>query len=118
MRVTNPGVPTFLNAWPTESDAATATDWVVGYFVGLTSNGVVIGKQSYSYREVARAEGSFQAGKSYRLKVVCEGARIRVYVDGALYLDYTDPEPYLQGMAGVRTHNCSVIFDDLTVHKP
>ena len=118
VRATNPGAPTFLNAWPTESDAATSTDWVMGYFVGLTSNGVVIGKQSYSYREVARADGAFKAGESYRLKVECEGARIRVYVDGVLYLDYTDPEPYVQGMAGVRAHNCSVIFDDFAVTKP
>ena len=87
----------------------------MGYFVGLTSDGVIIGKQSYNYRQVARADGNFQAGKSYRLKVVCEGAQIRVYVDGTLYLDYTDPEPYMQGLVGVRAHNCSVAFDDLTV---
>ena len=115
VRATNPGAPTFLNAWPSESDAATSTDWVMGYFVGLTSDGVIIGKQSYNYRQVARADGNFQAGKSYSLKVVCEGAQIRVYVDGTLYLDYTDPEPYMQGLVGVRAHNCSVAFDDLTV---
>ena len=118
VRATNPGAPTFLGAWPSVSDAATATDWVVGYFVGLTSNGVILGKQSYSYREVARADGAFPSGKSYRLKVVCVGARISVYVDGTLYLDYTDPEPYMQGMVGLRTHACSVAFDDLVVTNP
>ena len=118
VRATNPGSPIFLNAWPSVSDAATATDWVMGYFVGITPSGVIIGKQSYSYRGVARADGEFQANKSYRLKVVCEGAKIRVYVDGALYIDYTDPEPYVQGMVGVRAHGCSVAFDDLVVTKP
>ncbi len=115
VRATNPGVPTFLNAPPSAEDAATATDWVMGYFVGLTPDGVIIGKQSYSYREVARGDGSFQANKSYCLKVVCEGARILVYVDGKLYVDYTDPEPYTQGMVGMRTHHCSVAFDDLKI---
>ena len=115
VRVTNPGAPTFLNAWPTEGDAATATDWIMGYFIGLTSDGVIIGKQSYGYREVARASGTFSSGKTYRLKAVCEGDRIRVYVDGELYLDYVDPDPYVQGMVGVRAHNCAVAFDDLKV---
>ena len=115
VRATNPGAPTFLNAWPSASDAATATDWVMGYFIGLTPNGVVIGKQSYSYNEVASASGTFQADKTYHLKAVCEGNRILVYVDGELYLDYTDPRPYMQGMVGVRTHNCPVIFDDFRV---
>lgn len=115
VRATNPGTPTFLNAWPSAEDAATATDWVMGYFVGITSDRVIIGKQSYGYRQLADVVGTFPAGTAYRLKVVCEGARIRVYVDGALYLDYTDPEPYMQGMVGIRAHNCAVGFDDLTV---
>ena len=118
VRVTNPGAPTFLNAWPSREDAVTATNWLMGYFVGLQADGVVIGKHSYGYREVARADGEFRAGKSYRLKVVCEGARLLVYVDGTLYLDYTDPEPYMQGMVGVRTNKCPVLYDDLTVTAP
>lgn len=113
VRATHPGSPNFLGTAPTSQDAMTATDWVKGYFIGLTSDGVIIGKQSYGYREVARADGQFLQGTAYRLKAVCEGARIRVYVNGTLYLDYTDPEPYMQGMVGVRTHNCAVIFDDL-----
>jgi hypothetical protein len=117
VRTTDPGNPSFLNATPSREDAVTATDWLMGYFIGLSSDGVLIGKQSYGYRELARADGSFEAGKSYRLTAVCEGARIRVYVNGELYLDYTDPDPFLQGMAGLRTHNCAVRFRDLTV-KP
>jgi hypothetical protein len=100
---------------PSAEDARNGTDWVIGYFIGLTADGVILGKQSYGYREVARADGRFQADKTYRLKAVCEGARIRVYVDDVLYLDFTDPNPYMQGMVGVRTHNCIVKFDDLSV---
>ena len=117
VRATNPGNPAFLGTQPSRNDAATATDWVQGYFVGLTGDGVILGKQSYNYRELARADGQFRAGKAYVLKVVCTGARLQVYVDGTLYLDYTDPEPYMQGMVGVRTHNCALTFDSLQV-KP
>ena len=88
-----------------------------GYFVGLMGDCVVIGKQSYSYRELARADATFRTGKTYVLKVICTGARLQVYVDGVLYLDYTDPEPYMQGMVGVRTHNCALTFDALQI-KP
>lgn len=115
VRVTNPGAPTFLNAWPSREDAAAGTDWVMGYFIGLTPNGVIIGKQSYSYTEVARVDGAFKSGETYQLKAVCEGARIRVYVDGELYLDYTDPKPFMQGMAGIRCCNSPATFDDFVV---
>lgn len=115
VRATAPGAPNFMGTSPDSQDTVTATDWVKGYFVGLASDGVIIGKQSYSYCEVARAEGQFRANQTYRLKVICEGARILVYVDGVLYLDYTDPFPYMQGMVGVRVHNCPAVFHDLTI---
>ena len=115
VRATNPGSPNFLGTEAGREDAMTATDWVMGYFVGLSSDGVIIGKQSYSYREVARAAGDFGSNTAYTLKVECEGATLRVFVDGKLYLEYTDPEPFTRGMAGVRTHNCGADFDGLTV---
>jgi hypothetical protein len=83
--------------------------------VGLTGEGVILGKQGYGYTELARADGQFRAGKAYTLKVICTGARIQVYVDGTLYLDYTDPDPYMQGMVGIRTHNCFAAFDNLLI---
>ena len=117
VRAVHPGNPAFLGSRPTREDAAIGTDWLEGYFVGLTPTGVILGKQSYGYRSLAHGDGQFNARQSYRLKVICEGARIRVFVDGKLYLDYTDPLPFLQGMVGVRTHDCSASFDGLTV-KP
>jgi hypothetical protein len=113
VRATNPGSPAFLGASSSIGDAATATDWVQGYFIGLTENGVIIGKQGYSYRELARADGQFRSNRSYQLKVVCRGACLQVLVDGQLCLEYTDSDPYMQGMIGIRTHNCTVAFDNL-----
>lgn len=115
VRVTAPGSPNFMDREPNAEDTRTGTDWVKGYFVGLSANGLVIGKQNYGYREVARAKGQFLPQKAYDLKVVCDGPRIRVYVNGTLYLDYTDPEPYMQGMVGVRAHNCPAVFEGLKI---
>ena len=115
VRATNPGSPNFLGTQDSREDAITATDWVMGYFVGLSPDGVVIGKQSYSYREIARAAGDFRPNTPYNLKVECAGATLRVFVDGKLYLEYTDPEPFTRGMAGVRTHNCAAVFDGLVI---
>ena len=117
VRATNPGAPNFMNDAATDSDAATGTDWLEGYFVGLTEDAVILGKQSYGYTELARSEGCFPTGETYRLKVICLGARIRVFVDGELYLDYTDPEPYAQGMVGIRCCRSSAAFEDLTVSR-
>ncbi len=47
--------------------------------------------------------------------MVCLGANLHVYVDGQLYIDYTDPDPFMQGMVGVRTYQCVEAFDDLKV---
>jgi hypothetical protein len=115
VRATDPGSPAFLDVPPTASEAKTGTDWVQGYYIGLSGDAVFIGKQSYGYAEVARAEGSFRYGAKYTLEVECEGATLRVFINGVLYLEYTDPTPYLQGMVGLRTFSCSAQFHRLKV---
>ncbi len=115
VRATNPGAPNFAHVPVTAQDAQAGTDWVQGYFVGLTPDGVILGKQNYGYTELARARGSFSEGKEYLLRAECVGATLRVYVDGELYLTYTDPDPYMQGMIGVRVHECAAAFDELCI---
>ena len=116
VRTTNPGVPTFQLNTPTDNDTLAGTDWFMGYFVGITGDaGLIIGKHSYSYQQVAGVKLSFSQNATYRMKVVCEGANIKVYLDGTLYLDYTDSDPFLQGMVGMRTHRCAAVFDNFAV---
>ena len=115
LRATNPGAPNFAHVAPTAQDAAGGTDWLQGYFVGLTREGVVLGKQHYGYTELASAKGRFAEGEKYLLRAECVGNTIRVYVDGVLYLTFTDPDPYMQGMVGVRVHQCSAAFDELCI---
>ena len=115
VRATNPGACNFQLNQGTDADAQTSTDWVEGYYVGLTATNVLLGKQSYGYDALKSAKGSFKVGTTYTLKVVCQGANIQVYVDNQLYIDYTDADAFTQGMVGVRTHKCAASFDNLTV---
>ena len=115
VRATNPGAPNFAHVAATDTDAAGGTDWLQGYFVGLTESGVIIGKQNYSYQELARADGNYTKGTTYVLRVECEGATMRVFVDSELLIEYTDPQPFMQGMVGVRTCVCAAEFDHLRV---
>jgi hypothetical protein len=116
VRTTNPGASNFQFNSPTTGDTLTGTDWFMGYFVGLTSDaGLIIGKHSYSYQQVASVPFKFQTGVTYRLKAVCEGANIKVYINGTLYIDYTDSDPFMQGMVGLRTHQCAANFDNFIV---
>lgn len=115
VRANHPGAPNFAHQSCTAEHAEGGTDWLQGYYVGIVSDGVVLGKQNYSYEELARAGGRYAEGTTYTLHVECKGANIRVYVDGELVIDYTDPDPFMQGMIGVRTHKCAAGFAELEI---
>lgn len=115
VRATNPGAPNFVHQSCTVEDAATGTDWLQGYYVGICQNAVVLGKQNYSYTELARASGRYAEGSTYALRVECVGATIRVLVDGEAVIEYTDPDPFMQGMVGLRTYQCAAKFAELKI---
>ncbi len=119
VRATNPGtnhrVPTYAEGNPSADESTGGTDWLEGYYIGITGNKVILAKQSYSYRQLKSVSKSFKVGETHTLKVVCTGANLQVYVDGELCIDYTDDEPYLQGMVGLRTYKAAVSFDNLKI---
>lgn len=115
VRATNPGAPNFVHQSCTIEDAEGGTDWLQGYFVGICEGAVVLGKQNYGYVELARASGNYVEGSTYDLRVECRGANIRVLVDGEVVIDYTDPDPFMQGMVGIRTHQCAAKFAELKI---
>ena len=114
-RAKNPGAPNVERDKPTANDAHTASSWIQSYYVGLNTSQVVLGKQSYGYTSLVSESGSFATGTTYHLRVECRGANIKVYVDGKLCIDYTDPDPFFQGMVGVDTHKCICTYDNLKV---
>ena len=59
--------------------------------------------------------GAIETGRWYRVKVRCEGARIRAWLDDNPLLDFTDPDPIRSGAAGIGTWETRARFRNLKV---
>lgn len=91
------------------------TDFVQGYFFTLGSNGATLGKHNYGWTTLASKTGTYTTNRSYHLKVDVEGDTFKCYVDGKLVINYTDTTPFIEGRAGIRTHNCTAYVDNFVV---
>jgi hypothetical protein len=112
-RVSNPALGGAGN------DPALGTDYLQGYFVTLGSNGVTLGKHSYSWTGLTTATSeAYATNVKYHVKVAAYGANIKVYVQDmeTPVIDYTDTAPFMSGKVGLRvccdTH---VRFDNFSV---
>ncbi len=110
-RVTNPAL-----GGAGDSPSA-GTDYLQGYFVGFNYNTVVLGKHNYGWQSLTTSSGDFSFDTWYHLRVVVLEGRIRVYLNDMNnpVIDYTDPFPFLSGMAGYRSYNTGVKFDNFHV---
>lgn len=99
------------------NDSRLGTDFLQGYFVGIGTDKITLGKHNYNWKSLATSPGSFTLNKKYHIRVVVEGANIKVYVDNMTTpkIDYTDPSPFISGKVGFRSHNTNVLFDNLVV---
>lgn len=99
------------------NDPALGTDFLQGYFVGFNFGTVVLGKHNYGWQSLATTPGSYLLNTWYHLRVVAEGNRVMVFVDDMSQpvIDYTDPLPLIGGMAGLRSYNTGVRFDNFHV---
>ncbi len=114
VRATNPDSGNYYGTDPS-APSVTGTDYVQGYFIGFGSTNITISKQDYNWTPIVSGNIRLRTGKTYRIRVDCIGADIKVYVDGKLIVEYTDPNPFLNGRVGVRAHNSPVKFDNLKV---
>jgi uncharacterized protein (TIGR03437 family) len=68
---------------------------------------------------LANVPASYAPDRWYSLAIVGIGANIKVYVDGVLKIDYTDPAPVLLGGVGLSMASGSEVFvDDVEVSSP
>ena len=112
------------------NDAGPGYDQMRGYYVGLDTRKLYLGKMENNWQPLAE----FDLGKLdcrvlphvwNQIRVVIEGPRIRVWLnrmhpsadpDRGLRIDVTDEkQPILSGAIGVRTHNVSAWFDNIVV---
>jgi xylan 1,4-beta-xylosidase len=98
-------------------DPVLGTDFYQGYFVGLTSNSVILGKQNYNWAQLASGTGTYSVNTKYTIKIVTSGSNIKVYVTdmNTPKIDYTDPNPFINGKVGFRSFNSHVHFDNFNV---
>jgi len=99
------------------NNSSLGTNFLQGYFVGLESSSVILGKHNYSWKSLKTVTGSYSLNKTYHIKVVTSGANIKVYVDNMKTpkIDYTDIDPYISGKVGFRSSNAHVQYDNLKV---
>ncbi len=93
------------------------TDFLQGYFVGIGTERITLGKHNYSWTSLTTCPGNYYLNRSYHVRVITNGANIKVYVDDMTTpkIDYTDPDPIISGKVGFRSHSCHVRFDNLVV---
>jgi hypothetical protein len=109
-RATNPALGDAGNS------AQAGTDFIQGYFVGLSSNRVVLGKQNYNWTELASKTGeTYLVNNKYTLKVEVKANNIKAYVNNVLKIDYNDPSPFICGKVGLRICDSHARFDNFSV---
>ena len=112
------------------NDAGPGHDQMRGYYVGLDTDKLYLGKMENNWQPLAE----FDLGKLdcrvlpdvwNQIRVAVQGPRIRVWLnrmhpsadpDRGLRIDFTDAnEPILSGAIGVRTHLVPAWFDNIVV---
>ena len=99
------------------TDASSGSDFLQGYFFGLSSTGAVLGKQNYNWTQLASKSMTITSGSTYHLKVVAEGNTFKCYVNDMTtpVITYTDALPFISGRVGFRTHNSTATFDNFVL---
>jgi len=110
-RVNNPSIG------GANDNPAAGTDFLQGYFVGLGSTNVALGKHNYGWASLRTASGSYSLNTVYHIKIVATGANIKVYVTDMTTpkIDFTDPNPIINGKVGFRSCGVHAHFDNLKV---
>jgi hypothetical protein len=88
------------------------------YYFILKTNGYELGKKQGSDAQIFLVTGDLPAlvvGKAHSVTVVVRGARIRVSVDGAGVVDFTDPNPLPAGSVGLYEEDARVSFDSVSL---
>lgn len=88
------------------------------YYFILKTNGYELGKKQGSDAQIFLDTGGLPTaavGEAHAVKVVVRGARIRVWVDGARVVDFTDPKPLSAGSVGLYEEDSRVSFDAVSM---
>jgi hypothetical protein len=88
------------------------------YWFMVKTNGFELGKKQGSDTQIFLQTGDLPAltvGQPVKVTVRVRGARIRVWVAGALVVDYTDSNPLPRGSVGLYEEDSKASFDSLSL---
>lgn len=106
------------NPWEVAWSMFRFTDLTHYYWFIVKPNGWELGKKQGSDTQIFLATGSspsMPAGASYAVRIQAQGGRIRVSVNGAPVVDFTDPSPLLGGSVGLYEEDAKVTFANVSV---
>ncbi len=110
------------------NDPGPGRDQMRGYYVGLDTHKLTLGKMSNNWQplatfDLAQLDCKVTPNVWNQIRIAAEGPRIRVWLnrmhpsadpDKGLGIDFTDEkDPILSGAIGVRTHNTAAWFDNI-----
>ncbi|MBC7959101.1 MAG: hypothetical protein H7X94_04465, partial [Vallitaleaceae bacterium] len=89
-----------------------------GYYVGIVSDGVMLVKQNYSEKLLIKAEGEYQPGQDYHLRVIIKDNQFTIYLEDMVQpkISYIDLKPISHGRIGVRANGAITTFTNFE-HK-
>ncbi len=88
------------------------------YWFMLKTNGFELGKKQGSDQQIFLVTGDLPAaavGQTRLIRVVAQGPRIQVFVDGSKIVDYVDPKPLGNGAVGLYEEDSQARFDSLSI---
>ncbi len=88
------------------------------YFVGFHAGGLYLNK-TYpcgTHTDLATVSDPHETDRWYTVKIIGNEGTVKVYVDGRLKIEYTDPDPLINGAVSFETLNTGyVYFDNVTI---
>ena len=113
VRTQNPGQPLFTHRPYSDPEkqigAKQGINWMQGYYVEFSATTLTLYKISFTKTVLATAELAPNRGRRFHADVICEGSKISVIVNDNTVLEYTDPDPYTNGMAGLKSEANGVV---------
>ena len=121
VRCVNPGESTFITGAnnvttsTTNEGAKNGQNWFRGYYVEFEKNKITVYKNDYDKNLnnciVYTINYTFDS-RNNNLAVAAVGDTLYIYVNYELVGEYKDPEPYTNGMAGLRCRHAAAVYFD------
>jgi DUF1680 family protein/alpha-L-arabinofuranosidase len=102
------------------ANAGVGNDAFEGYEISLNRDGkkIMAGKHLQNFETLKDATVSFDPLAWNKLKVILNGAKVEIYLNGQQALSFTDDRnPLFNGKIGLRTWRSAVEFRNVSIHE-